>query len=226
MTTVATSTGSTVDPTSAVQQAAQSIISGSTNSTMDVNSLVSAIVNAKVAGQTDALNNKKTADNTQLTAIGTLKSMLSLLQSSLTNLANGTTLVPFTATADGKGLTATAASGAVAGSYAVNVTEHRDVAVDHVRRVPDDGHARHRLDDAQRRRQDQHDQDRQQQQHAFGHRVGDQLGVRQSGRHGDHRQRHGRRAPRAALRVDGTRQRHQRRRSTRTTARRRSTSSR
>ncbi|SAL25653.1 flagellar hook protein FliD [Caballeronia peredens] len=121
MTTVATTSSSTVDPNSAVQQAAQSIISGSTNSTMDVNSLVSAIVNAKVAGQTDALNNKKTADNTQLTAIGTLKSILSLLQSSLTNLANGTTLSAFTATADGKGLTATAASGAVAGSYAVNV---------------------------------------------------------------------------------------------------------
>lgn len=121
MTTVATTTGSTVDPNSAVQQAAQSIISGSTKSTMDVNSLVSAIVNAKVAGQTDALNNKKTADNTQLTAIGTLKSILSLLQSSITNLANGTTMSQFTATADGKGLTATAQSGAVAGSYAVNV---------------------------------------------------------------------------------------------------------
>jgi flagellar hook-associated protein 2 len=121
MTTVATTTGSTVDPTSAVQQAAQSIISGSTNSTMDVNSLVSAIVNAKVAGQTDVLNNKKTADNTQLTAIGTLKSILSLLQSSIANLANGTTLSQFTAAADGKGLTATAASGAVAGTYSVNV---------------------------------------------------------------------------------------------------------
>ncbi|MDR5853368.1 flagellar filament capping protein FliD [Caballeronia sp. LZ062] len=121
MTTVATTTGSTVDPTSAVQQAAQSIISGSTNSTMDVNSLVSAIVNSKVAGQTDALNNKKTTDNTQLTAIGTLKSILSLLQSSLANLANGTTLSQFTATASGKGLSATAATGAVTGSYAVSV---------------------------------------------------------------------------------------------------------
>jgi flagellar hook-associated protein 2 len=121
MTTVATTTGSTVDPTSAVQQAAQSIISGSTNSTMDVNSLVSAIVNAKVAGQTDALNNKKTADNTQLTAVGTLKSVLSLLQSSLANLANGNTLSSFTAAADGKGLTATAGTGAVAGSYSVTV---------------------------------------------------------------------------------------------------------
>jgi flagellar hook-associated protein 2 len=122
MTTVATTTGSTVDPTSAVQQAAQSIISGSTNSTMDVNSLVTAIVNAKVAGQTDALNNKKTSDNTQLTAIGTLKSVLSLLQSSLTNLSNGTALGAYTASADGKGLTATADTTAVAGSYSVSVS--------------------------------------------------------------------------------------------------------
>lgn len=121
MTTVATTSASTVDPTSAVQQAAQSIISGSTNSTMDVNSLVSAIVNAKVAGQTDALNNKKTTDNTQLTAIGTLKSVLSLLQSSVTNLSNGTALGAFTATTDGKGITATADTSAVAGSYAVKV---------------------------------------------------------------------------------------------------------
>ncbi len=126
MTTVSTTSGSTIDPNSAVQQAAQSIISGSTNLTMDVNSLVSAIVNAKVTGRTDALNNKKTSDNTQLTAIGTLKSMLSLMQSSLTNLANDTTLSSFTATAtataDGKGLTATAGSGAVAGSYSVSVS--------------------------------------------------------------------------------------------------------
>ncbi|WP_244814628.1 flagellar filament capping protein FliD [Caballeronia sp. Lep1P3] len=121
MTTVATTTASTVDPTSAVQQAAQSIISGSTNSTMDVNSLVTAIVNAKVAGQTDALNNKQTADNTQLTAVGTLKSVMSLLQSSLTNLSNGTALGAFTATADGKGITASADTDAVAGSYDVSV---------------------------------------------------------------------------------------------------------
>ncbi|KDR32910.1 flagellar filament capping protein FliD [Caballeronia zhejiangensis] len=122
MTTVATTSASTVDPTSAVQQAAQSIISGSTNSTMDVNSLVTAIVNAKVAGQTDALNNKKTADNTQLTAIGTLKSVLSLMQSSLTNLSNGTALGAFAASADGKGITATADTSAVAGSYSVSVS--------------------------------------------------------------------------------------------------------
>ncbi|KND58802.1 Flagellar hook-associated protein FliD [Candidatus Paraburkholderia schumanniana] len=124
MTTVATTStsGTTVDPNSAVQQAAQSIISGSTNSTMDVNSLVSALVNAKVVGQTDTLNNKKTADNTQLTAVGSLKSVLSLLQSSLTNLSNGKALGAFTATADGKGITATADTTAVADSYSVSVS--------------------------------------------------------------------------------------------------------
>ncbi|CAL8475489.1 flagellar filament capping protein FliD [Caballeronia sp. S22] len=124
MTTVATTStsGTTVDPNSAVQQAAQSIISGSTNSTMDVNSLVSALVNAKVAGQTAALTNKQTADNTQLTAVGSLKSVLSLLQSSLSKLADGTSMSSFTATSDGKGLTASTTTGAVAGSYAVNVT--------------------------------------------------------------------------------------------------------
>ncbi|GAB5098364.1 flagellar filament capping protein FliD [Caballeronia sp. LP006] len=122
MSTVATTSASTVDPTSAVQQAAQSIISGSTNSTMDVNSLVTAIVNAKVAGQTDALTAKQTKDNTQLTAVGTLKSVLSLLQSSVSSLADGTTLGAFTATGSGKGLTGTASTGAVAGTYSVAVS--------------------------------------------------------------------------------------------------------
>lgn len=122
MTTVATTSASTVDPNSAVQQAAQSIISGSTNSTMDVNSLVTAIVNAKVAGQTDALTKKQNTDNTQLTAVGTLKSVMSLLQSAVSSLADGSTLSSFTATGSGKGITGTASTGAVAGTYAVSVS--------------------------------------------------------------------------------------------------------
>ena len=121
MSTIPTTT-STVDPNSALQQAAQSIISGSTGSTMDVNALVTALVNAKVAGQTAAITSKTTADNTQVTALGTLKSMMSLLQSSLTALSNGTTLSAFTATGDGKGITAKGTTGAVAGSYSVQVS--------------------------------------------------------------------------------------------------------
>jgi len=107
---------------SELQKASQSLISGSTNSTADVPTLVSALVNAKVAGQGAQIAGKEEADKTQLTAIGTLKSVLSLLQSSLNPLADGTTLSAFTATASGKGLSATPGNDAVAGSYAVNVT--------------------------------------------------------------------------------------------------------
>ena len=49
---------------------------------MDVNSLVSALVNSKVAGKTATLNARQQKNTTQLTAIGSVKSVLSLLQSS------------------------------------------------------------------------------------------------------------------------------------------------
>jgi flagellar hook-associated protein 2 len=113
---------STVNPNSAVQQAAQSIISGSTGSKTDVNALVTALVNAKMAGQTASLTNKTKSDNTQLTALGQLKSVMSLLQSSLASLSDGTTMSAFTATGDGKGITAKGTKGAVAGSYSVQVS--------------------------------------------------------------------------------------------------------
>lgn len=120
MTTVTSSTASSSAST-ALQEAAQSIISGSTNSTTDVNALVTALVNAKVAGKTAMLASEASRDNNQLTALGTLKSVLSLMQSALTPLANGTAFSTFTAIASGKGLTATAGKGAGAGSYTVDV---------------------------------------------------------------------------------------------------------
>ncbi|ALV57131.1 flagellar filament capping protein FliD [Burkholderia cenocepacia] len=109
---------------SALQQAAQSIISGSTgNSSMDVNSLVTALVNAKTAGQAAALNAQQSSDNTQISAYGALSAALSALQASLTTLSNGSLQNTFTATASGTGLTAIAGAGAVAGSYSVGVTQ-------------------------------------------------------------------------------------------------------
>lgn len=51
-----------------------------------------------------------------------MKSVLSLLQSSLGSLSDGTALSAVTAKADGKGLTATAGKGATTGSYAIQVT--------------------------------------------------------------------------------------------------------
>ncbi|MFM0338771.1 flagellar filament capping protein FliD [Paraburkholderia fungorum] len=108
----------------ALQQAAQSIISGSTgNSSLDVSSLVSALVSSKTAGQLSTLTAQTNADNLKISAIGTLKAALSALQTSLTNLSNGTTLASYTATASGSGLSATAGVGAVAGSYAISVQQ-------------------------------------------------------------------------------------------------------
>jgi flagellar hook-associated protein 2 len=112
---------SATSTTTSIQDAAQSIISGSTKSNTDVNALVSALVNAKVAGKTAMLTSRATRDNNQLTAIGTLKSVLSLMQSALAPLANGKAFSSFSATASGKGLAATAGKGAVAGSYVVEV---------------------------------------------------------------------------------------------------------
>jgi flagellar hook-associated protein 2 len=119
MSTVTSSTASS--STTSIQDAAQSIISGATKSNTDVNALVSALVNAKVAGKKAALAGRATHENDQLTAIGTLKSVLSLMQSALTPLANGSAFSTFTATASGKGITASAGKGAVAGSYAIDV---------------------------------------------------------------------------------------------------------
>ncbi|KGV82856.1 flagellar filament capping protein FliD [Burkholderia pseudomallei] len=109
---------------SALQQAAQSIISGSTgNSSMDVNSLVTALVNAKTAGQSAALSTSIATDQTTLSALGTLKAALTALQAGIGSLSDGTLPQKFTATATGTGLTATTGAGAVAGSYSVAVTQ-------------------------------------------------------------------------------------------------------
>ena len=116
---------SSTDITTLLSQAGQSIISGATNSSLDVNTLVTTLVNAKTAGQLQTLQTRQTNDNTQLSAIGQLKGALSALQTALTGLSNGTTLGSLAATASGTGIatTVTSGSGAVAGSYSVNVTQ-------------------------------------------------------------------------------------------------------
>jgi flagellar hook-associated protein 2 len=118
---MSTVTSTSNSASTSIQDAAQSIISGSTKSNTDVNAIITALVNAKVAGKTAALTDRATRDNNQLTAIGMLNSVLSLLQSALTPLANGSAFNMFTASASGKGLTASAGQGVVAGSYEVDV---------------------------------------------------------------------------------------------------------
>jgi flagellar hook-associated protein 2 len=125
MSTISSATSSaSAAASAALAEAGQSLISGSTgNSSLDVNSLVSTLVNAKVAGQTAALETEAANDTSQLSAIGSLSAVLSELQIGLAPLFNGSLQSSFTATASGTGITATAASGAAAGTYAIDVSQ-------------------------------------------------------------------------------------------------------
>lgn len=107
--------------TPGLQSAAQSVISGSTGSAADVASIVKAMVNAKVAGRSALLTKKQLEATAQISAIGTLKGALSSLQDALKSLGDSSALSALASKTDGKGLTATAGSAAVAGSYAITV---------------------------------------------------------------------------------------------------------
>jgi flagellar hook-associated protein 2 len=107
----------------ALQAAAQSIIGGATGNSLDVASLVSALVTDKVAGQTSALTAQTNSDKTQISALGQLQASLTALQVNLAPLFNGSMLTAFTATMSGTGITATAGSGAVAGTYPISVSQ-------------------------------------------------------------------------------------------------------
>ncbi|MEM5329494.1 flagellar filament capping protein FliD [Paraburkholderia sp. JHI2823] len=108
---------------SALSDAAQSIISGATHSSLDVNQLVKALVNAKIAGPSAILVAKQNASNTTLSALGTLKSALASLQTTLEPFKDGAALQRFTvATSEkDKGLSAVAGKGAVASRFTVEV---------------------------------------------------------------------------------------------------------
>ncbi|MGT0194609.1 flagellar filament capping protein FliD [Burkholderia pyrrocinia] len=109
---------------SLMQQAAQSIINGSTgNPSMDVGTLVKTLVNAKTAGRAATLAASQATGSTRISAFGALSSALGALQAGLTSLTNGGLQSTFNAVASGKGLTATAGAGAVAGTYTIGVTQ-------------------------------------------------------------------------------------------------------
>ncbi|MGN6232122.1 MAG: flagellar filament capping protein FliD [Trinickia sp.] len=108
---------------SVLQQAAQSILSGVTNSQLDVNTLVSALVTGATAAQSTTIATAQTSDNTQLSALGSLQSAMTNLQSSLAGLSDGSIFTQQSATMSGTGITATTSTGAAAGSYSVSVQQ-------------------------------------------------------------------------------------------------------
>ncbi len=128
MSTITSTSGTsnnTISSSTALQEAAQSIISGSTgNSSIDVNSLVTALVNSKTAGTTAILSTAVANDNNKASAYTSLQTALTNLQSALSTLSDGSFAQTYaTATTGGSGLTATAGTGAVAGSYQVTVNQ-------------------------------------------------------------------------------------------------------
>ncbi|MEZ2350609.1 flagellar filament capping protein FliD [Caballeronia sp. RCC_10] len=115
-------TSSSTSVSSTLSQAAQSIISGVTNSTTDTSTVVAALVSAKTAAQSSTLAYRQSLDNTKLSAIGQLKSSLSALQTALAGLADASAISTLTARSNGNGVTATATTGTVPGSYALDIT--------------------------------------------------------------------------------------------------------
>jgi len=121
-----TTTSSTTDTTTGqpvVSVASNSSADAAGGSVIDVSSLVSQLVAATAAPQQALISTQTQAVSTQISALGTLKSALSTFQSSLGVLDTPTAFQVQTANStDQTAFTATAGSGAVAGTYNVTVT--------------------------------------------------------------------------------------------------------
>ncbi|MBL6750914.1 MAG: flagellar filament capping protein FliD [Nevskia sp.] len=89
---------------------------------LNIASLVSSLVSAEIQPQQTLIQSRQTADQATLSALGTLKSALSSLQSVTDSIATGGALSQLTAQSSSSTVfTASAGSGAVAGSYQVQV---------------------------------------------------------------------------------------------------------
>ncbi|HEX2791630.1 MAG TPA: flagellar filament capping protein FliD [Steroidobacteraceae bacterium] len=121
-----TTTSSTSDTTTGqpvVSIASNSSADAAGGSVIDVSSLVSQLVAATAAPQQALISTQTQAVSTQISALGTLKSALATFQSSLSSLDTPTAFQVQTANStDQTAFTATADSGAAAGTYNVTVS--------------------------------------------------------------------------------------------------------
>jgi len=89
---------------------------------LDINSMVTAIVNAAIQPQQNRLQAYQTADQATLSALGTLKSILSNLQTATDAITTGGALSQLSASvSDSSVFSASAGTGAVAGNYQVQI---------------------------------------------------------------------------------------------------------
>lgn len=91
-------------------------------SSLDVNGIVQQLVSASRSAEDSILSSKTSKANTQISALGTFKSALQGLKTSLASLSSGGAITQMSAqSGDATLFSANAASGAVAGSYNVEV---------------------------------------------------------------------------------------------------------
>lgn len=112
----------TVSLSTAGATASATLTSTGLGSGLDINSMVTAIVNAAIQPQQTLLQSSQTADQATISALGSLKSMLASLQTSVDAITTGGALSQLTANvSDSSAFSATAGTGAVAGSYQVQI---------------------------------------------------------------------------------------------------------
>ena len=110
--------------TTPVSVAASSSAAGAGGSVIDVNSLVSQLVAATRAPKDSIISAQTQTATTQISAVGTLKGALSTFQTSLAALDTPGAFNAEVATSSSPTtLTASAGTGAVAGTYSVSVTQ-------------------------------------------------------------------------------------------------------
>lgn len=99
-------------------------MASSIGSGLDVQGLVSQLVAAQANPVNTRINSKETSFQSELSAIGTLKSALSSFQTSVSKLESADTFQVYSASSSDEDVfTATAASGAVAGNYSIEVMQ-------------------------------------------------------------------------------------------------------
>ncbi len=100
-----------------------SVTSSGLGTNLDVNSIVPSLVNAEISPMMTHLQSSQAADQSTISALGTVKSTLSTLQTSLEALTTGTALTSLVAQSNASSVfTASASSKAVAGTYNIEVS--------------------------------------------------------------------------------------------------------
>ena len=121
-TSTSSSTGSSSSGSTSTSGATVSIPGLGTG--LDVSSIVTALVNAEKAPKQAQIDSQTSLINTQASGLNTLQSALESLQSAVSELTASGSYDTFDATLSGTNMgSATATSGAAAGSYALQITQ-------------------------------------------------------------------------------------------------------